>query len=352
VITGFNTDIEYDDTTYHVQTEDKGLETPLILSLVYDGGTILASKRSRYEDLIEIGFDEKVLAERLQKQHNLICAAIRGGRIEDLKRMTMKASNSNDKKLVIEKPEKPIEKPSNTSTEKPIEKPAEHLDEIDSKLIPQITSEQGNSQRLLDTKRKLRIFIEEQGKPNVAHEKTRDSATETIGIELPKILLGQSIALPEFPPKIEQPDLAWHEEVPVVEEMYVDKIEIVEELEEVEAILPAEAVEIITEIIHSAVTPPTGLSIELLNENSFKGGERKTFSILVSNGEPVEKAIVLVKILGSSFRPVIFHAKTDNNGIAIVHAQLPHFKTGRAAILFKATAGGEDVELRRSISQG
>jgi hypothetical protein len=349
VITGFNTDIEYDDTTYHVQTEDKGLETPLILSLVYDGGTILASKRSRYEDLIESGFDEKVLAERLQKQHNLICAAIRGGRIEDLKRMTMKASNSSEKKLAIEKP---IEKPSNNSTEKPIEKPSEQLEEIDSKLIPQITSGQGNSQRLLDTKRKLRIFIEEQVKPKVVPENKRDSATEIIGIKLPKILLGQSIALPEFPPKIDQPDLAWQEATPIVEEMYVDNIEIVEEIEEVEAILPAEAVEIITEIIHSAVTPPTGLSIELLNENSFKGGERKTFSILVSNGEPVEKAIVLVKILGSSFRPVIFHAKTDNNGIAIVHAQLPHFKTGRAAILFKATAGGEDVELRRSISQG
>jgi hypothetical protein len=349
VITGFNTDIEYDDTTYHVQTEDKGLETPLILSLVYDGGTILASKRSRYEDLIEIGFDEKILADRLQKQHNLICAAIRGGRIEDLKRMTMKASNSSDKKLTVEKP---IEKPFDSLIEKPIEKPIEKLEEVDRKSIPSITSGRGNSQRLLDTKRKLRIFIEEQGKPKVESENSRDSAFETAGIELPKILLRESVAPQEFPPKIDQPDLAWQEPSPVVEEMYVDNIKIVEEVEEVEAILPAEAVEIITEIIHSAVTPPTGLSIELLNENSFKGGERKTFSILVSNGEPVEKAIVLVKILGSSFRPVIFHAKTDNNGIAIVHAQLPHFKTGRAAILFKATAGGEDVELRRSISQG
>jgi hypothetical protein len=52
VITGFNTDIEHDGVTYHVQTEDKGLDSPIILSLVYVGGTILASKRSPYEDLI------------------------------------------------------------------------------------------------------------------------------------------------------------------------------------------------------------------------------------------------------------------------------------------------------------
>jgi hypothetical protein len=75
VITGFNTDIPYDGVTYHVQTEDKGLDTPLILSLVYVGGAIIASKRTPYADLISKGFDEGVLTERLQRQHKLICAA-------------------------------------------------------------------------------------------------------------------------------------------------------------------------------------------------------------------------------------------------------------------------------------
>ena len=60
MITGFNTDIQHQGVTYHVQTEDKGLETPLILSLVYVGGAIIASKRTLYEDLISKGFDEKV----------------------------------------------------------------------------------------------------------------------------------------------------------------------------------------------------------------------------------------------------------------------------------------------------
>jgi len=43
VITGYNTDVEFDGVVYHVQTEDKGLDTPVILSLVYSGGAILAS---------------------------------------------------------------------------------------------------------------------------------------------------------------------------------------------------------------------------------------------------------------------------------------------------------------------
>ncbi len=87
MITGFNTDVEHEGVVYHVQTEDKGLDSPLILSLVYSGGAILASKRSPYEDLIEAGFDEAALVQRLKRQHRLICAAINAGRLEDLKRM-------------------------------------------------------------------------------------------------------------------------------------------------------------------------------------------------------------------------------------------------------------------------
>jgi hypothetical protein len=58
VITGFNTDVEHGGIVYHVQTEDKGLASPLLLTLVYTGGTILASKRVAYDELIAEGFDE------------------------------------------------------------------------------------------------------------------------------------------------------------------------------------------------------------------------------------------------------------------------------------------------------
>jgi len=87
LITGYNTDVEYDGIVYHIQTEDKGVEHPIILSLVYVDGAILASKRSPYDDLIVGGFDAEILTRRLQRQHKLICAAVRAGRIEDLKQL-------------------------------------------------------------------------------------------------------------------------------------------------------------------------------------------------------------------------------------------------------------------------
>ena len=57
----------------------------------------------------------------------------------------------------------------------------------------------------------------------------------------------------------------------------------------------------------------------------------------------------MVKVLGAAFRPLIFHGKTDKQGIAKVHLQMPLFKQGRAAILIKAMSEGEEIELRRTI---
>ncbi|HEX5964909.1 MAG TPA: hypothetical protein VFY51_03225 [Pyrinomonadaceae bacterium] len=109
MITGFNTDIEHDGVVYHVQTEDKGLDSPIILSLVYSGGTILASKRSPYADLIEQGFTDELLAERLKRQHRLICAAIHSGRINDLKKMGGRAQqvspSATDEPVAVAEPE-------------------------------------------------------------------------------------------------------------------------------------------------------------------------------------------------------------------------------------------------------
>jgi uncharacterized protein YfaS (alpha-2-macroglobulin family) len=66
----------------------------------------------------------------------------------------------------------------------------------------------------------------------------------------------------------------------------------------------------------------------------------------------VSAAQVMVKVLGTSFRPLIFHATTDENGLATVNIQLPNFNSGRAALLSRAVSDGEEVELRRTITHG
>jgi len=42
---------------------------------------------------------------------------------------------------------------------------------------------------------------------------------------------------------------------------------------------------------------------------------------------------------------LIFHTKTDDNGLVAVHLQLPHIKSGSAALMIKAMSKGEEADL-------
>jgi hypothetical protein len=244
VLTGFNTDVEYDGVVYHVQTEDKGLRTPFILSLVYTGGAILASKRSPYDDLIAGGFDEGILAQRLSRQHKLICAAVHAGRIEDLK----------------------------------------HLGE--------------------------------------SHASERASRRQQSAAPKPE----------EAPAEAEQTSAA------------------VSVNDEATTIAPAPD--------HFAATGSekdlVPLRVILLDEEELRGGQSVTLRVLVSRAaggrrEPARKARLVVKTLGTNFRPASTMATTNAQGTATIPFLLPSFDSGRAAVLVQAHLDGETAELRRII---
>jgi len=84
LLTGFNTDIESDGVTYHVQTEDRGGSNPLIESLVYMRGEILATRRTAYRDLLDAGADATAIRALMERQHRTIIDTIRSGRIDVL----------------------------------------------------------------------------------------------------------------------------------------------------------------------------------------------------------------------------------------------------------------------------
>lgn len=84
VLTGYNTDIEFEGTTYHVQTEDKGRSNPHIESLVYARGEILFSKRTPYHDLVEQEADATAVASLMERQHRTLAEAIRRGRLHQI----------------------------------------------------------------------------------------------------------------------------------------------------------------------------------------------------------------------------------------------------------------------------
>ncbi len=245
MLTGFNTDVEYDGVVYHVQTEDKGLQTPFILSLVYSGGAILASKRSPYDDLVADGFDEGVLAKRLSRQHKLICAAIHAGRIEDLRRL----------------------------------------------------GERDAAEKT--TQRQQAAAARETAKSSDISEMISTAESN----EGPPISVPDHFALSGLDEDEER------------------------------------------------------LRVILLDEAELRGGSSVTLRVLVSRAapnrrEPARKARVVVKVLGSSFRPTSAMATTSPQGTAMIPILLPSFESGRAAVLIQAHIDGETAELRRIILPG
>jgi hypothetical protein len=80
MITGHNTDVEYKGKTYHVQTEDKGINNPVIESLIYIKGHILGSRKTSYADLLAAGGGEKEIQARLEAQHKRMLLDVRGGK--------------------------------------------------------------------------------------------------------------------------------------------------------------------------------------------------------------------------------------------------------------------------------
>jgi hypothetical protein len=102
------------------------------------------------------------------------------------------------------------------------------------------------------------------------------------------------------------------------------------------------------------VQTESGLMLTLLDDEEFVSGAERTLRVLVSyrSGDydkPLANVPLSVKILGTTFRPLIYSLKTERDGVATVATQIPHFTSGRAAVLVKVSTKGEAAELRRVI---
>ena len=83
VLPGFNTDFKYKGQVFHAQTEDNGVGNPVIVTLLYLKGAILASKKSSYADLLEKEDYQQQLMELMKDQHRGIMRDVLAGKYED-----------------------------------------------------------------------------------------------------------------------------------------------------------------------------------------------------------------------------------------------------------------------------
>jgi hypothetical protein len=77
---GFNTNIPYKGKTYHVQTEDCGIKNPVVMTLLYHDGAILASKKTSYGPFLGNPEMGAKVQELMKLQHKIMIKELISGR--------------------------------------------------------------------------------------------------------------------------------------------------------------------------------------------------------------------------------------------------------------------------------
>ncbi|HZM86542.1 MAG TPA: hypothetical protein VFF31_08285 [Blastocatellia bacterium] len=290
MITGFNTDVRHEGHVYHVQTEDGGRDNPILESLIYVGGTIVAKKLTPYPDLIDEDARRETLSSLLKRQHQVIIAAIKAGRIDDLIRHSLKYQTANapqEEQTTTPSPhEAGVAHAFADSGELPLG--ADHRDEISpNSAIP--------------IEEPAPLFPAANPSPNSVRAGGRSSGAvkagapargETGGLNLDQVL-----------------------------EDYVKR-----------------------------GGGHAKLDVKVLNPQVFTAGKSVGLRVQVTHEtKPDFDATVTVKIIGTAFKPQVFIGRVGRDGVANFSLTLPSFSTGTAAIVIEAQSGTGHGELKNLI---
>jgi hypothetical protein len=281
MLTGFNQDVSVNGETIHVQTEDKGRDKALVETLVYRGGTIIAAKRTSYSADIEAGTaTDDSIGETLKKQHQIIVAIIKAGKVDELVRASQRAAAK----------------------------------------------------------------VSEAPSPVAVDESSQEAAVEAP--QAPPPPLPAPAAQPTFAPQVSSGSLA---EPPIPAELDAVGRAVVERLT---GPLTGELDldKIISDYLQSGLQKEK-LRLRLLGRADFVAGDNVFLQIQATRGtgQPIEGASIVVKVIGTAFKPQIYPGRTDREGVASFSLTLPMFAAGSAAVVVQASSRYGDGEIKHLI---
>jgi len=83
MVGGFNHNFSYKGVVYHLQSEDGGVRNPTIVTLLYHGGTVLASRKISYADIIRVDNLAQVVEELMKEQHRGMLRSLKNGEFDE-----------------------------------------------------------------------------------------------------------------------------------------------------------------------------------------------------------------------------------------------------------------------------
>lgn len=125
MLTGYNTDFKFQGKIYHCQTEDGGVHSPYITSLLYFQGAILASRKTSYADILKADCLDEVVRELMMEQHKQMIRDLMQGKLE------LNANVGSVPSAAVARPAQPKETAPVPKAPPPRQEPAEKsLDDI------------------------------------------------------------------------------------------------------------------------------------------------------------------------------------------------------------------------------
>jgi hypothetical protein len=83
-VSGFNHNINHGGRVFHVQTEDSGVNNPNIVTHLFVGGNILASKKTSYADLVRAENLHELVRQLMEDQHKQMLRNVVSGAYDSL----------------------------------------------------------------------------------------------------------------------------------------------------------------------------------------------------------------------------------------------------------------------------
>lgn len=342
MITGFNTDVTHEGRVYHVQTEDRGTENPCLESLVYVGGTIIAKKRTSYKDELGKGATEDMIASRLKRQHQVIIAAIKAGRIEDLVKLSTKESVQSNKSTEPSAVAPAIPETLKRNTKVPVDEPPA-VQSVEIQLPePSVRTRTSGSLN-------ASVSGVKQSKSGPLGTIKKSKSGPLNGDPVKK---GKSGPL-AYPARKGSGPLITPIK-PAKSGSLNDAIKVSRTGGLNDSVKVAKSGslnldEVISDYLKRS-SQQEKLELKVMTPSVFIAGKDVNLRIQVMQGtKPDTEAVVTVKIIGTAFKPQVYIGRTGGDGVANFNLHLPAFSAGTAAIVIEAQSGRGRGELKQLI---
>ena len=92
MVLGFNHNIKHQGRIFHVQTEDSGVDNPHIITHLFVGGNILATKKTSYADIVNADNLQGIVRELMEEQHKAMLRNLVNGVYDNIEGGTAAAA--------------------------------------------------------------------------------------------------------------------------------------------------------------------------------------------------------------------------------------------------------------------